>query len=126
MNAKMMLVVEGDHNDADYVVSVTPITEEEIRKFAPLIRAIKAFKPYKGKSGSGLEFSHDHNWPVGDYCHRPDLGGKDIVELYNDAVPEDLIREFDEEYVPHEDGNIHTIDSIFVVERKKDLFAKKR
>jgi len=115
----MMLVVEGDHNDADYIVSVSPITEKDLKRFTPLIAAIRKFKPYKGKSqgGSGMEFTHDHNWPVGDYGYRGDLGSKTITELYGE-----LAEEFDQDYVPHEDGNIHTINKISVMGVKRVLF----
>lgn len=132
---KIMLVVEGDHNDADYIVSVTPTTEEDLERFAPLIAAIRKFKPYKTvdapdkyPGAKPLEWNHDHNWPSGDYGHRPDLGEKSYVEYYTEqGIDEDLIEEFDQEYVPHaEGGNIHTINHIYVVEHVKQLFDRKR
>jgi hypothetical protein len=130
---QLLLVVEGDHNDADYIVSVTPITEKELKKFEPLIKAIKKFKPYKGYSDTEgtrtrgekpLEWTHDHNWGVGDYCYRPDLGAKSITEIYSDIAPE-IVEEFDENYVPHAEGNCHTIEAIFVVEQGKELFRRR-
>jgi len=125
----MMLVVEGDHNDADYIVSVTPITKERLKKFAPLIAAIKKFKPYtttdppeKHPGMKPMKWTHNHNWPRGEYGCREDLGEKPPTALYND-ISEDIVREFDDEYVPHAEGwNIHTINKIFVVAHQKDLF----
>lgn len=66
----LYLVVRGDSNDADFVTQITPITEEELKKFQPLIAAIKKFKKYKGMtdptkhSGAPHEYSHDSNCPV--------------------------------------------------------------
>jgi hypothetical protein len=115
-----MLVVRGDHNDADWITQVTPITQKQLDRYTPLIKAIKGFKSYKAEGTTfSMVFTHDHNWPVGDYGHRDDLGEKSIVELYGK-----LAQEFDEEYVPHADGNIHTIYEIFTVQLDKRLFKK--
>jgi hypothetical protein len=128
----MMLVVRGDHNDADFIVEITPITQEQLDRFLPLIEAIKKFKPYKGMSDSehhggskSIEFSHDHNWPEGEYGYRPDLGQKSIVEYYGEqGIPEDIVNEFSDGFVPHaEGGNIHTIVEIFVVRLDKKVFT---
>jgi hypothetical protein len=132
---KFMLVVEGDHNDADYIVSVSPITDEGLERFSPLIKAIKGFKPYKTVDPPSkhpgikpLEWSHDHNWPSGDYGCRPDLGEKSYLEYYSAlGFPEDLIEEFDMDYVPHaEGGNIHTINAIYLVRYEKHLLDRHR
>ena len=48
----MLLVVRGDHNDADFITQITPITQEQLDRYLPLIEAIKKFKPYKGMSNS--------------------------------------------------------------------------
>jgi hypothetical protein len=125
-NTDMLLVVRGDHNDADFITQITPITQEQLDRYLPLIEAIKKFKPYKGMSDSEhhggmkpMEFSHDHNWGVGEYGYRPDLGAKSITELYGE-----LAEEFDQEYVPHaEEWNIHTIVEIVVVKLEKKIFT---
>lgn len=121
MKPKMLLVVRGDHNDADWITKVTPISEKAFNRFMPLFEAIKNFKSYKGKSSSGIDFNHSSNWPVGEYGHRGDLGEKSIAELYGE-----LADEFDEEYVPHADGNIHTIHEIYVVNYDKHFVTSKR
>jgi hypothetical protein len=131
-NKAMLLVVRGDHNDADFVTKVTPITEKVLERFLPLIEAIEKFQPYKGfsapvahrsrPSDKPLEWTHDHNWPVGEYGYREDLGCKTITELYGD-----LAQEFDDEYVPHggeQAGySLHTIVEIFIVKLDKKLFT---
>lgn len=125
----MMLVVGGDHNDADWITKITPITQDQIDRFLPLITAIKAFKPYQGMSDptrrGGMKSTFPHNWPVGEYCCREDLGEKTIVGIYqSDTISEDLINEFDETFVPHsEDYNIHTIHEIYVVKYDKHLYT---
>jgi hypothetical protein len=125
----MLLVVEGDYNDADYIVSVAPVTEEKLEKFLPLIEAIKNFKPYtitsRGYAGEGekpLSWTHKHNWPCGEYGCRQDLGEKPITELYPE-IDAGIVEEFDQEYVPHnEDGNVHTIEKIFTVRFDRLIF----
>lgn len=124
----MLLVVEGDHNDADYIISVTPITEEQLKHFAPLFKAIKNFKPYKGMTDEKAHghpptpWSHDNNWPRGEYGCREDLGEKTIGQLYGE-----LGEEFDEDFVPHHEGNIHTINNIYVISgSKKTIFSTGR
>ena len=134
-NIDMMLVVRGDYNDADFCTKITPITQEQLDRFLPLIEAIKKFKPYKGFSkrdpgdkNPPLEWKHDHNWGVGEYGLREDLGAKPITELYkSDAISEDLIQEFDEEFVPNGGESagysLHTIVEIFVVKLDQKLFV---
>lgn len=130
----LMLVVRCDYNDADFITKFTPVTEEEIARFLPLIEAIKKFKPYTGQSdpkqhpGSTSTHSFDHNWGTGEYGYRDDLGQKSIVELYkSDEISEDLIQEFDETYVPNPGDaggfGVHTIVEIFVVKLDRKLFT---
>lgn len=124
----MLLVVRGDYNDADFATKITPITQEELDKFLPLIKALKKFKPYKAFTKSDhpidkpMEWDHDHNWPRGEYGCRQDLGEKTVTELYGD-----LAEEFDEEYVPNggeQSGySLHTIVEIFVVKLDQKLFT---
>jgi len=124
----MLLVVRGDYNDADFTTKITPITQEELEKFSPLIEAIKKFEPYKSsvKVGSPkdkpMEWKHNHNWPRGEYGYRQDLGEKTVTELYGE-----LAEEFDDEYVPNggeQSGySLHTIVEIFVVKLDQKLFT---
>ncbi len=124
----LYLVVRGDSNDADFVTQITPITEEELKKFQPLIAAIKKFKKYKGMtdptkhSGAPHEYSHDSNWPRGEYGCRQDLGEKTITELYGE-----LAEEFDENYVPNGGENagysLHDIVEIVVMKLDRKIFT---
>jgi len=122
----MLLVVRGDYNDADFVTKITPITQEELDKFLPLIEALKKFKPYTGMTDRApfkpMEWNHKHNWPKGEYGCRQDLGEKTLKELYGE-----LAEEFDDEYVPHGGDSagfsLHTIVEIFVVKLDKKLYT---
>jgi hypothetical protein len=124
----LFLLVRGDSNDADFVTKITPITEEEIERFLPLIEAIKEFKKYTGKSdpkrhpGSTSTHSHDHNWPIGEYGCREDLGEKTLTELYGE-----IAEEFNEEFVPNGGDSagysLHTIVEIAVMKLDRKLFT---
>ena len=125
----MMLVVRGDSNDADFVVKMTPITQEELDRFLPLIKAIKNFKPYMGchkdddkTNPKNYTWKHDHNWPVGEYGCREDLGCKTITEIYGE-----IAEEFNETYVPNGGDcaqySLHTIVEIFTVRLDKKIFT---
>ncbi|MHC1598880.1 MAG: hypothetical protein ACXQT0_04800 [Candidatus Methanofastidiosia archaeon] len=57
-------MIKVDTNDADYDVSTTEITEEDLDSIRPIIEAIKNFKPYKSKT-RGMNQTHHHNWPAG-------------------------------------------------------------
>jgi hypothetical protein len=126
----MLLMVRGDSNDADFVTEITPITQEELDKFAPLFEALNNFQPYKGLTSVEAhvspqsEHNHDNNWPKGEYGYRSDLGEKSITELYGE-----LAEEFDEKFVP--DGgesngySLHDIVEIVVVKLDKKVFTAK-
>ena len=116
MIKKKFLFVEADTNDADYISSLTEISQENLEKIMPLIKAIKNFKPYKGKSDSGTKWEHDNNWPHGTYSPREDLGEKCVEEIYQGVVDADTIQLFQEEYVPYGEHGVHTIKSIKVYE----------
>jgi hypothetical protein len=115
----LMLVVRGDHNDADFVTKITPITQENLDRFLPLIEAIRAFPRKPNYAGP-------HNWPVGEYGCREDLGDTPLGVAYGDLG--ELAEEFDETYVPHGDDNsgysLHSIYEIYVVRFEKKLFGE--
>jgi hypothetical protein len=115
----LMLVVRGDHNDADFVTKITPITQADLDRFLPLIEAIKAYPRAKN-------FAGPHNWPVGEYGCREDLGDKPLAEAYGDLGA--LAEEFDETYVPHGDDSsgysLHSIYEIYVVRFETKLFGE--
>jgi hypothetical protein len=115
----MLLVVRGDYNDADFVTKIKPITQEDLDRFLPLIEAIKAFPRSKNYAGP-------HNWPVGEYGCREDLGEVPLAVAYGDLG--ELAQEFDETYVPHGDDSsgysLHSIYEIYVVRFEKKLLGE--
>jgi hypothetical protein len=119
MSNKYKLIIKADTNDADYIQSVTDITKQELDNLLPIFKAIKKFKPYKGKSEgpSKLSWTHDHNWPGGgEYCPRTDLGEKFPSEIYAGVLTTEQVELFDE-YRPHGDEcDIHSIVKITVLE----------
>lgn len=116
----LQLHITADHNDADYTSSVTEVTQEQLNRLMPVIQAVKKFKSYKGESKAhagmrSMTWIHSHNWPDGEYAPRTDLGEKTIQELYGDKCDADALEEF-RDMVPIEDGNVHTIKRILLVE----------
>lgn len=101
------LIVRADHNDADYMEDSSPITQKQLDKFLPLIKAIKK-----------ITKKQSHNWPRGEYCCREDLGEPTVEEIYS-QFSKKLIAEF-EEFIPTSEGNIHTIESITLLEIEKE------
>ena len=89
------LTIIADTNDADYVHSITIVTQETLDHFMPVIEAIKANKSR-------------HNWDTSDCGDGPNP-----VDMYA-YIDEDLIEEFDEEFIPYGEHGIHTIDTIKV------------
>jgi hypothetical protein len=114
MKTKKFLFIKADTNDADYVESMEAISDEQLKKFMPLIKAIKDFKPYKTKSELGSSWTHDNNWPDSEY-NREDLGEKSVNEIYKDVVSEEVMEEF-RDFVPYGEHGVHTIESIKVYE----------
>lgn len=106
------LTVVVDTNDADYRTQVSEISEADLEKIAPLIQAIKNFKPYRTTS-DGLSWPHGHNFPQGE-CLREDLGEKPVEEMYQEVVSDDTLQMFVEEYCPSDEYGFHTIISIEV------------
>lgn len=108
------LLIKADTNDADYVQSFKLITNEQLDSFLPLFEAIAAFKPYKSKSKSGMEYTHGHNFPYGE-CLREDLGEKAPDEIYEDVVSDEVFETF-ADFLPNSEFGIHTIKKIKVYE----------
>jgi hypothetical protein len=117
MPTKYKLIIKADVNDADYIHSVTDVTKEELEQLIPIFTAIKNFKPYKGKSESGLDWTHDSNWPGGgEYCPRLDLGEKPVEEIYDGILTPEQIDLFNN-YRPYfGEESVHRIVSISVLE----------
>jgi hypothetical protein len=104
------ITIKVDTNDADYQIKVSTIEQSELDKIMPLIQAIKEFKPYKNKSRSGLEYTHNDNYPYGECCRR-DLGEKTPQELYKfDQEIFDIFKDL----CPYCEYGFHTIESITV------------
>lgn len=106
----MKIKIKADTNDADYIEKVSSISEEELDKIRPLIKAIKKFKPYKSKV-DGRDWSHHHNYSYGE-CLREDLGEKSPRELYKGIDKEAF--EIFEELCPYDEYGFHTVESIEV------------
>ncbi len=115
------LVVQADQNDGDYVTQITKISDKNLASIMPVIKAIKAFKPYSVKA-QGMKWTHTHNYPKGEFCPREDLGEKGYVDLYPHINPK-LLEEFDDNYVPYGENGIHSITSIdlFEIQESKNL-----
>ena len=109
---KFYIVIKVDIEDADYNISFNPISTIQLKRITPLIEQIKKFKPYKGKTESGFEITHKHNYPYNDCCIK-ELGEKSISELYSN-VDKEIIREF-ENLLPFCEYDFHTIVSIELI-----------
>ena len=111
---KYYINIIADTNDGDYISEMSEISEEELELIRPVVESIKAFKPYKGKSKRGGEWSHDNNFPFGDCC-REDLGQKEAEEYYvgGELVTQEQFDAF-MKFTPQVEGGIHTIESVEV------------
>lgn len=105
----MTIKIVVDTNDADYATRVSKISDRDLAKVMPLIKAIKKFKPYQGACVSGRgTWTHDHNFPRSEYFPRIDLGEKTVEEIYAD-IGTPVIDLFSE-YLPS--YGFHTVESI--------------
>jgi hypothetical protein len=113
-----LLIIRVDTNDADYIESSNEIGNVYLNHIMPVIEAIKAFKPYKGQSSSGREWTHDNNFPYSEYS-RADLGEKTAKELYGHIEGFDAFLDF----LPYGENGFHSIESIICYEigEKKEL-----
>lgn len=110
------LIITVDTNDADYNTKISTIDDKELALLIPIFNAIKGFKPYKSKSESGRDWTHNNNWPCGEYGLREDLGEKPPQEIYKDVLTEADV-EFFHAYLPAlGDTGYHDITSIEVLE----------
>lgn len=86
-------IVMCDSNDADYITDIVHVSEEDVEKFMPLIKAIENFAPYP--TGFGMCY---HNWDG----MRPDLhdshGIKNCYEVYS-QFPKEYLDEFFDKFL---------------------------
>lgn len=106
MSAKTVVIIQGDHNDADYVTSECDITDDP-KTLEVIHKVVNAMKNYKKKN------PHSHNWES--------YGEPDIYEKYKDVLTEDEIQWFSDlvPYAP-DPGEIHTIESVRIVKIESD------
>jgi len=117
--SKLRLTVGVDQNDGDWNEQSSDITQEQLDKLIPVFKAIKKFKPYKGKSGSGLTHTHHHNWPMGEYAPREDLGEKPPAEIYKGILTKKQVELF-EEFCTYGEHGFHSVVSVTVYEITKE------
>lgn len=118
---KKYLVVTVDTNDADYNTKQTEIDDVIIEKLKPLFAAIKDFKKYKAKTGSGMDWTHCNNYPYGE-CARDDLGEKSGMEYYSPIVGQEICDLFESNFAPHCEYGFHTVESVkFIVVESEEV-----
>ena len=99
------IAIRVDTNDGDYAYATNTISEEDLDKIRPLIKAIKEFEPYENKNNT-----HTHNWTTGE-CLRDDLGEKEPAEIY--PFDEEIMELF-MDFLPPTMYGFHTIERIEV------------
>ena len=112
--------IVADINDADYVTKTSKISNADLEKITPLIKAIKGFKAYTVDVRVGLKWTHDNNYPHGngEYIPRKDLGEKSPREIYD--FPADIFDVF-EALLPDSEYGFNTIESIEVTSYLKKV-----
>lgn len=112
---KWEIKVVADTNDADYVTSLSKISDKDLNKIRPVIAAIKAFKPYQSLV-DGKPWTHTNNFPSGEYYPQENLGEKSVEELYGAVAGGGDALYLFQEYVPFGEHGIHTITSIAIAQ----------
>ena len=91
--AKKIIIVEGDHNDGDYVTNIERISEKQLSVLKPILAKMKKSKDVDWSS----------NWK----------------DKYPNLTEEEL--EIFDSYVPYADNaDIHTIVSVRILEVTSD------
>jgi len=87
------LTIVGDTNDADYVTSVSKISDEDLEDVVkPVVDVLKK----------------RHNWNLNEYCSSPEP-----AELYAGLLTQEQIEIFNE-LCPQGEHRIHSITSVSV------------
>lgn len=98
---KKYIIIRADTNDADYVIEVSEITDEQIKEVKPVIEAIKKFPKSAENWG--------HNYETWERVYTVDAkklyGHLDGFETFNNFVPCG-----DQNYL-----GIHTIESVQIM-----------
>ena len=101
------ITVKADTNDADYIVNTQPLIEAHLPTIRKVIEAIKDFDS-KHQRGTG-----QYNWYAREHGYGRRRPGP--REVYEDILTEEEIELF-EEYIPHGEDGIHTIESVEIYE----------
>lgn len=106
---KLLLIIEADTNDADYVTEMTEVTPETLEPLLPIFTAIKDMT-VKHQTDR-----NHYNWP------NSECASDTVESVYEDILTEEQIELFNE-YTPYGEYGIHTIKSIkvLVVESETD------
>lgn len=112
---KHYLVIEGYGDRGHPLTSAKPITQEMVYRFAPLIDAIRDFKPYEAKWGPDGKYTtlYTNNFPVSD-CISSDRGELGYWELYP-HIDEEVLEDF-LDYVPTDNRGLHSVESIRILQ----------
>ncbi|MEK6829013.1 MAG: hypothetical protein AABY15_02720 [Nanoarchaeota archaeon] len=117
---KKYIVITADTTPTDYVVEKTEITDEEIKKIAPVIECLKKRRErlFKFKKKKWTPLKHNWETAVGGNLPSPKEMYVDTGFLTQEQV--DLFSKF----VPHGDDGIFAIDKIeiIVVQEEQRLF----
>lgn len=97
---KKYIEIKGDCNDGDLISRRCLITDEQIEYILPVVEAIKNCK-------------ESHNWPTLEW------EDDSPYSLYEGVLTEKQIDMFDE-FVPHGETGIHSIDSITILHVTKE------
>ena len=101
MELKKQIIIKADYNDGDYITEQCSITDERLEKVKEIVAVLKEVN----KRTRRIE------WPTGDCAGRGE-------SIYNYATDGHLTMEeiqFLDEYVPHGEHGVHTIESIEIV-----------
>jgi len=110
---KKILIIKADTNDADYITAESLVTEEELEEYVlPVVKVLKARKKEYEKTN---DWTLQHNW------ENSECGNTSPLEMYAEQLSEHQILNF-EEYLPHGEYGIHTIESIRIINVEETLF----
>lgn len=99
-----LIIVQGDHNDGDYVTKLTTVSAQEYKEVKKLLQTI---------SDAIKNCEEQYNWP-----NSWGLDGSP-EKLYNNILNKSDINAFEEVYAPWHSNGIHSIVSIEVYPIKK-------